>query len=142
MSAFLLLAHLLMSTAQADGVEVRVEAVNARTHTPLANYQVQMHPLRDFNIQSTQLQTNQLGIARMTAPRPDQYVLLIAPTQPQNAAQTQCRTVTVEPDQPLTVRFELGAEVPPHQRCSWLRPTETPPPRTDYAKTTFLRVQF
>jgi hypothetical protein len=141
MSVFLLMVHLMSSSAQADGVEVRVEAVNAKTLTPLADYQVQMHPLRDFDIESTQLRTNQLGVARMTAPQPDQYVLLIAPTQAQAAAQPQCRTVTVEPDKPLTVRFELGAEASLNQDCNWLQPTKTtsPPAR---AETSLLRVQF
>ncbi len=136
MIAILLSALLTTTQAMADGVEVRVEAINAVTKIPLSNFDVQLHPLKRFDIQSTQLRTNRLGVATMTAPRPAQYILLVAPTNPFESTGIQCATVTVRPNQPLTVKFELGEEIPKERRCDWLEaPATTPmPTETDPQK--------
>ena len=135
MHVLLFIMSLFVATAHADGVEVRVEAVNALTKTPLQDYQVQLHPLHDFAIESTQIRTDQLGVARMTAPQPDEYLLLVRPTHPRANAETQCATVKILPDQPVTVRFELGREVPENRQCEWLKPRLSTPPAADTDKS-------
>jgi len=145
MIALLLSALLTTSSALADGVQVRVEAINAVTKTPMYNFDVQLHPLKHFDIQSTQLRTNRFGIATMTAPRPDEYMVLIAPTSAAASAQIQCATVTVKPNQPLTVKFEIGTDVPINRTCEFMKtaaPPATPTIRAEAAPPSILNVTF
>jgi len=127
----ILAACLTAPTAHADGIEVRVEAVSALTQTPLEDYRVQLHPLRDFRIESTEIRTDPLGVATMTAPRAEEYLLLVAPNQARSPHGVQCATVRVQPEQSVTVRFELGTETPKNRTCPWLEPpasVPSPPP--------------
>ena len=134
---------LTSSSALADGVQVRVEAINAVTRTPIYDFDVQLHPLEHFDIKSSQLRTNRFGIATMIAPRPAQYVLLIAPKNPLAASDIQCATVTVKRDQPLTVRFEIGADVPKDRNCEFLAAQPDPPtPAGDAPPASILNVSF